>query len=281
MPSISVVIAATLFSGSDLLIKDSGFINDAGAVERSLGIINILKGNGLRCHHFTLNALAAATLTANINVLVVTGPPASLAGPDIKGITMQGCLTGETHTVDPLWRAVQRASKGIERAMIRVKRIEKRDPSEINFPFALCRLSVLRISSRAGNAGVSRPLRFRNPSAGSAFTAQRRSMPSTESLTNSSSEMDRVLSWLTDSRVSVSTVRSSTSSPRGSSTSTGIFPRRCPRRSPPHESPDGPIVEAVVLIVAPSGRGERVRRNGNQLLGERRKGPVVRVSRSR
>nr|BAF57400.1 putative glycosyl hydrolase family10 [uncultured symbiotic protist of Neotermes koshunensis] len=119
--------ARSLFGSSKLLINDYGIVNDAGAVTRYLGIINILKGKslvdgiGIQCHQFNVNNLAAATITSNVNSLGATGLPVYPSELDIngnseadqssiyqrvfpalwtnthvKGITMWGYITGQT-----------------------------------------------------------------------------------------------------------------------------------------------------------------------------------------
>nr|BAF57409.1 putative glycosyl hydrolase family10 [uncultured symbiotic protist of Neotermes koshunensis] len=124
----SFEIAKSAFgSGSKLLINDYGIVNDSGAVQRYLGIINILKGKslidgiGIQCHQFNVNTLAAATITANVNSLGATGLPvypseldingnseadqaqiyqrvfpALWTNTNIKGITLWGYITGQT-----------------------------------------------------------------------------------------------------------------------------------------------------------------------------------------
>nr|BAF57411.1 putative glycosyl hydrolase family10 [uncultured symbiotic protist of Neotermes koshunensis] len=125
---MSFEIAKSAFgSGSKLLINDYGIVNDAGAVQRYPGIINILKGKslidgiGIQCHQFNVNTLAAATITANVNSLGATGLPvypseldingnseadqlqiyqrvfpALWTNTNIKGITLWGYIDGET-----------------------------------------------------------------------------------------------------------------------------------------------------------------------------------------
>jgi endo-1,4-beta-xylanase len=119
--------ARSLFGSSKLLINDYGIVNDAGAVTRYLGIINVLKGKslvdgiGIQCHQFNVNDLAAATITSNVNSLGATGLPvypseldvnagseaqqaanlqrvfpALWTNTNIKGITMWGYITGTT-----------------------------------------------------------------------------------------------------------------------------------------------------------------------------------------
>jgi endo-1,4-beta-xylanase len=119
--------ARSLFGNSKLLINEFGIVNDASAVQRYLGIINILKGKnlidgiGIQCHQFNVNTLAAATITSNVNNLGATGLPvysseldingnseadqasiyqrvfpALWTNPHIKGITMWGYITGQT-----------------------------------------------------------------------------------------------------------------------------------------------------------------------------------------
>jgi endo-1,4-beta-xylanase len=119
--------ARSLFGSSKLLINDYGIINDAGAVTRYLGIINILKqqslldGIGIQCHQFNVNNLPAATITSNLGTLGAAGLgvypseldvngnseadqasilqrvfPALWKNPAVKGITMWGYITGQT-----------------------------------------------------------------------------------------------------------------------------------------------------------------------------------------
>nr|BAF57406.1 putative glycosyl hydrolase family10 [uncultured symbiotic protist of Neotermes koshunensis] len=123
----SFELAKSNFGSAKLLINDYGIVNDSGAVQRYLGIINILKGKsllngiGIQCHQFNVNTLAAATITANVNSLGATGLPvypseldingnsesdqaqiyqrvfpALWTNTNIKGITLWGYITGQT-----------------------------------------------------------------------------------------------------------------------------------------------------------------------------------------
>jgi endo-1,4-beta-xylanase len=123
----SFTTARASFGSAKLLINDYGIINDASAVSRYLGIINILKGKslidgiGIQCHQFNVNTLAAATITANLASLGAAGLgiypseldingnsdadqasiyqrvfPALWKDSHVKGITIWGYIVGQT-----------------------------------------------------------------------------------------------------------------------------------------------------------------------------------------
>jgi endo-1,4-beta-xylanase len=74
-----------------LLINEYGIINDANAVNRYKVIVNILKsrglidGVGIQSHHFSMDNLAPATITQNLDSLAQTGVPIYVSELDMTG----------------------------------------------------------------------------------------------------------------------------------------------------------------------------------------------------
>lgn len=74
-----------------LLINEYGIINDANAVNRYKGIVSILKsrglidGVGIQSHYFSMDNLAPATITQNLNSLAQAGVPIYVSELDMTG----------------------------------------------------------------------------------------------------------------------------------------------------------------------------------------------------
>ena len=74
-----------------LLINEYGIINDANAVNRYKVIVNILKsrglidGVGIQSHYFSMDNLAPATITQNLDSLAQTGVPIYVSELDMTG----------------------------------------------------------------------------------------------------------------------------------------------------------------------------------------------------
>ncbi len=74
-----------------LLINEYGIINDANAVTRYKGIVSILKsrglidGVGIQSHHFSMDTVAPATITQNLNSLAQAGVPIYVSELDMTG----------------------------------------------------------------------------------------------------------------------------------------------------------------------------------------------------
>ena len=74
-----------------LLINEYGIINDANAVNRYKEIVNILKsrglidGVGIQSHHFSMDNLAPATITKNLDSLAQAGVPIYVSELDMTG----------------------------------------------------------------------------------------------------------------------------------------------------------------------------------------------------
>ncbi|SHN12943.1 endo-1,4-beta-xylanase [Rhizobacter sp. OV335] len=74
-----------------LLINEYGIINDANALNRYKGIVNILKsrglidGVGIQTHYFSIDNLAPATITQNLDSLAQAGLPIYVSELDMTG----------------------------------------------------------------------------------------------------------------------------------------------------------------------------------------------------
>ena len=84
-------LAREAFPNASLVLNEYSIVNDPTTLNRYIGIINLLKAEGLvdivseQAHGFTVNTMQAATLTANLNTLAATGLPIMITEMDIDG----------------------------------------------------------------------------------------------------------------------------------------------------------------------------------------------------